>query len=516
MPVAIVLPVAPCYAGAQHQFVLAPAQREGPAGVGIERIAGGAAYVLAAPQRHAGAVGRVGEARSRRAQVGVVAVDLVVELRLGHPAVAEAVLQRGKGRARVLVPTAPARAVVVRARHVIELAIGIEQRNAAPGGVDRTVVLRIAAQRQQSAWRQVHFHNAVQRRGLARIAVHERVLVLVGGHATRAHAAACIECAAHIHLGAVVAPAARRDGRMPAEITRGLLADQVDGRARSAAAREQAGCALEHLDAVIDRHVAEGVAGRVRGVAHHRNAVVLEVLDGEAAGVVLGALAVIGDDADAGRVLHHLVDGGEVEVIHLLACDHADGLRRLARRQHHARGCGNGARRIGARAFGHLAQLVGDHVDRGQRGRVLRVRQCLSLSGQGADGKGDGQRKRRRAMAGLKAMQWHEMLRENSNTAIKKLPRHALRWVEGHEEKANAICSHYRFFNCLGHRQHRGCCIRATPESVPRPPGSTSRPCRRSCLASLPYLPCPATSLTIAPARMGAPFSPGLPAASKP
>lgn len=122
---------------------------------------------------------------------------------------------------------------------------------------------------------------------------------------------------------------------------------------------EQAGGALEHFDAVVDRHVSHGLACRVLGVAQGRNAVVLEVLDGETTRVIVGALGVIGRHRDAWRVAHYVIDGVEAEVIHDLACDHRDRLWCFPWCQHQARGRGDGARGIRARAFGDRAELVG-------------------------------------------------------------------------------------------------------------------------------------------------------------
>ncbi|ERO60406.1 hypothetical protein P308_14360 [Pseudomonas piscis] len=67
---------------------------------------------------------------------------------------------------------------------------------------------------------------------------------------------------------------------------------------------------------------------------------------------VVGSLAVISRDGNTRRVPHHIVDGFECEVIHVLARDDGDRLWCLPGSQHQARGCGDGARCIGACAFG--------------------------------------------------------------------------------------------------------------------------------------------------------------------
>ena len=89
-------------------------------------------------------------------------------------------------------------------------------------------------------------------------------------------------------------------------------------------------------------------------VAHARDiieavdTVVLEVLDIEATSLVGGTFAVVSNDADARRMAHHIINTGQIEVVHLLAGGHADGLRYLTWRQAQT-GCrGNRARRIRA------------------------------------------------------------------------------------------------------------------------------------------------------------------------
>ena len=148
---------------------------------------------------------------------------------------------------------------------------------------------------------------------------------------------------------------------MTAKFTRGLLAHQVDGGSGVTTAGEQTGSALEHLYPVINRHIGLCVDRGIGRVTRHWNAVVLEVLNGKAARVVLGALAVVRHDAHARRVIDHVVNRVELKVIHHLARHHADRLRCLARRKHQARGRGNSARRIGATALGDFAQLVGSN-----------------------------------------------------------------------------------------------------------------------------------------------------------
>ena len=131
--VAVIFPAALGQTAAHHQFMLAPQQREGTAGVHISGIAGGAANVLTTPHFHPGTRYRVGVVACGSAQIGVVTIDLVVQLQLGDPTAVKVVLQRGKGGAGVLVPVAPVGTVVERAGHGVETAIGVQQRNTTPG-----------------------------------------------------------------------------------------------------------------------------------------------------------------------------------------------------------------------------------------------------------------------------------------------------------------------------------------------------------------------------------------------
>lgn len=197
------------------------------------------------------------------------------------------------------------------------------------------------------------------------------MLVLPGTYRAATHAAISGQRSADIDFGAVVVPAADAERRTAGKFLARLLAHQVDGRAGIAHAGQQAGGTLEHFDAVVDRGIAERIARGIGRVARHRNTVVLEVLHGKTTCVVLGALTVVGDDADARGHPHHVIDAVQAEVIHLRTGDHADGLRGLPRRQYQAGSGGDGARRVGAAAFGDGAQLVGGdlHGLQGLRGR---------------------------------------------------------------------------------------------------------------------------------------------------
>jgi hypothetical protein len=282
-------------------------QAEWAAGVDIARVGAGIAGELVRVQGRQS--GRGKRATHDRAQGRVVAHDLVGVLALDHPAIVEVMLEGGERAAGILLPTAPLGAVVVGAFHVDAVAAAIEQRTAAgPARALRVAVLVIEADGEQGVFGQVGFQRAEIHIGVALVVVHERVLVLIRRHRAATHVAAVGQRATHVDLGAIVVPTAGAEFHAGLEVAGGLFADQVDRRARGASAGEQAGSALENFHAVIDRHVGQGLAGRVGGVAQGRNAVVLEVLHREAACVVVIALAVEGRHGDARRMAHHVID----------------------------------------------------------------------------------------------------------------------------------------------------------------------------------------------------------------
>ena len=146
---------------------------------------------------------------------------------------------------------------------------------------------------------------------------------------------------------------------MAFELGGGLFAHQVDHRAQRTSPGEQAGRALDHFNTVVNGRVAQGIACRIADVGGgRRDAVVLEVADREPACVVVAAVTVIGRHGDAGGVAHHVVDVVEAEVVHVLTGHNGDRLRCFTRCQHQPGGGGDGAWRVGTRAFGHGTQQV--------------------------------------------------------------------------------------------------------------------------------------------------------------
>ena len=63
-------------------------------------------------------------------QLGIVAIELVIQLQLGHPAAAQVLFKGGKDGAGVLLPAAPVGGVAERAFGAVDLARVVVQREA--------------------------------------------------------------------------------------------------------------------------------------------------------------------------------------------------------------------------------------------------------------------------------------------------------------------------------------------------------------------------------------------------
>src|SRR5690606_709637 len=107
-----------------------------------------------------------------------------------------------------------------------------------------------------------------------------------------------------------------------------------------------------YFDPVVHRQVgtADGVQGE--GAEAGWQAVVHQIVDGEPAGEELLAIAAELAQGDTRRVLDHIIEVVHALVVHALACDHADRLRRLADRQRQTGGRAHGPGGVGAAALG--------------------------------------------------------------------------------------------------------------------------------------------------------------------
>src|SRR5690606_8895891 len=133
------------------------------------------------------------------------------------------------------------------------------------------------------------------------------------------------------------------------------LTQQVDRGRRLAGARKQAGGAAHDLDPVVDDRVQLRFAGGVVALVVRGDAVVLQVVDREAARGEGRAFAVELQRPDAGRVLQDVAQVLQALVVDALARDDGDGLRRLPDRQRQA---GRGRRAAGGVAARALGRAV--------------------------------------------------------------------------------------------------------------------------------------------------------------
>ena len=230
-------------------------------------------------------------------------------------------------------------------------------------------------------------------------------MILIGRHQPRAHRAVGIERAGQVGLGAVLVFAADAGLRVGLELARRFLAHQVDGAGGAARATHQAIGAAHHFQPVIDGHVAHAQAVRVGAKIKGGYAVILKTVQAEAARIVVVALGIVVRDRHAGRLLQHVGQGGDTLVVHLLARNDGQRLRRLARRQHETRRRAGQRGRIGATVFRFRHRRIAGRD--GDLGQLLLAARCrVARPGQRAQGKGARpQRHRRQAAAGQQQAQ---------------------------------------------------------------------------------------------------------------
>ncbi|MDT4820552.1 hypothetical protein FQZ97_536980 [compost metagenome] len=343
-------------ADAHHEFVRAAQQLERAGGLQVEAVLAELVLEVAGQRAQAGA-GEAVEVAVQVQQLGVLLALPVRAVGLEFPAVVELVREVREGGGGGRVPVGPRRAeglgtVPARGRAVAE-----GQRQAAPGRRGRPRGLRLDAHAQRGVRREVGIDHAVQHVLAAVVHVDEGITVLRHADEAGAHAAVFRHRGLQVDRAAAQVPRTQRERCVAGEhLAVGVLAHQVHRGRRVARAGEQPGRAAHDLDAVVQHRVVGGSAeevGRDRG----RHAVVLVVVDVEAARVQVGAVAVGAHREHAGHALHGLAERQQVLVVDLLARDDGDRLRRLARRERQPRGRRRGARGVGAGAFGGAAAV---------------------------------------------------------------------------------------------------------------------------------------------------------------
>ncbi|MCY1405854.1 hypothetical protein D9M71_211040 [compost metagenome] len=315
---------------AQHQLMLAPAQHEGARRVDVEGVLGLEAVQAVDEHEHALACHGVGAAAAGRTD-GTVTVRILVAVGgLQAPVIGQLLLQHGGQVVVRLGQRTPARGRVEGAREVGLRTVVVEQRDVTEAHAFGVVVLVVQAQAQQGAIGQVDIQGAVQHGFFRFVPVDEGVGFLVGTDQAAADIAAFGQRARDVGFGAVHVPGTCFGGNIALEFLGRALAHQVDGGRRRTGAAHQARRPTHHFDVVVDRHVQQRAGELLRTIGHlRRNAVVHEVLDLETTrvkGVAITVTVVAGDPRGHHQ---HVVDGGEVLIVHQLAGDHAHRLWRF-------------------------------------------------------------------------------------------------------------------------------------------------------------------------------------------
>ncbi|MNB93338.1 hypothetical protein D3C75_404700 [compost metagenome] len=185
---------------------------------------------------------------------------------------------------------------------------------------------------------QVGLDNAVGDVPGVAVVIDVGAAILINPDQTPANIGAGAQRAGNVAFAAIGVPGADGAADRGFECRGRALANQVDGRRGITRPGHQAGRALDDFDAVIGGHVGAGGAVVVDTVVVGIDAVVLEVGDRQATAGKLPALAVVILHADAGRAAQGVDDAGGALVVHELAGDDRDRLRRLAQGQRQAGG----------------------------------------------------------------------------------------------------------------------------------------------------------------------------------
>ncbi|MNU88103.1 hypothetical protein D3C71_779060 [compost metagenome] len=185
---------------------------------------------------------------------------------------------------------------------------------------------------------QVGFDNAVGDVLGAAVVIGVGAAVLVDPDQTPADICAGAQRAGNIAFAAIVVPGADGAGDRGFECRGRALANQIDGCRGITRPGHQAGRAFDDLNAVVGCHVGARGAVVVDTVVVGIDAVVLEIGDRQATTGKLPAFAVVVLHADARSAAQDIDDAGGPLVVHELAGDDRDRLRRFAQGQRQTSG----------------------------------------------------------------------------------------------------------------------------------------------------------------------------------
>ncbi|MNO74936.1 hypothetical protein D3C76_659560 [compost metagenome] len=363
--------------------VLAAQQVEAAGGVEVEALLHRFGFPAPGPQVDAGAGRRVRVTAGGIADHFIVFVARLVEGQLGLPALGQLLFQRGEAGHEMALGIRPGGTGAVRARPVGQGAVLVVQGQATARMVVDIEILGVHAHGQQGVGGQVGLDDAVEDFPAFVEAVDIGLVVLVGAHQAATNVAAFGQRAAGVELGTLVVPGAALDREAGLRNVGRALAHHVHCCAGGTDAVGQAGGALDDFDSVIQRHVV-ALHGRAVVAVEQLHAIDLEVFHGKAAGIdnaAVGATVAALVDCQPRRLPYHFGQVGDVLVVHALARDHTDRLRRFPYRQGQTGGGAGGTRGVRAGTFGGGAQALFVEVGRGQLHGADRVRSRCRLCG---------------------------------------------------------------------------------------------------------------------------------------
>ena len=195
-------------------------------------------------------------------------------------------------------------------------------------------MLIAGAHTQQGVGRDVGLEHAVEHRDVVFVQVLVGLAPFVFGDHASAQRPSGIEPGTQVCGDFPIVPAADAGIEIALELRAvRMLAHQIDRGRRIAGAGKQTGRAADDLDAIVERHVDDRlsrVAGQTPG---QRHAVDLIVGDLKASGIEGIAHIIDFIRGHTHRIDDHVGHRGQILISDSLRRDHADRLRRFARRQ---------------------------------------------------------------------------------------------------------------------------------------------------------------------------------------